>query len=393
MTQQIQNKQLPNGWKLEKLENVGKWGSGGTPLRGTAGYYGGDIKWAIIGDLNGGILYNPKEKITEKGLNESSAKLVPKDSLLVGIYGSIGKTAITGTEMATNQAIAFIIPNEKTNLYYLKYFIENSIAELFARSHGGTQKNISQEILKSFEIPLPPLPLQSLIVSAIESNFSKIDNAIKSLKSAKNKIQLYRKAVLKKAFEKGEEIQLGKVFEIIMGQSPPSQFYNKEGRGLPFFQGKKEFNYKYPDIENWTEKYNKEADKGDLLVSIRAPIGPCNIAPEKCAIGRGIAAIKAKNETESLLLYYLIKFNEQKLDCRGTGTTFKAISKNSLNSFIVNLPSKKDWEGIVSSIESKFSVIDKVEETVNNALIKAESLKKSILKSAFEGKLVREENK
>ncbi|HDK42471.1 MAG TPA: hypothetical protein ENG87_03770 [Candidatus Pacearchaeota archaeon] len=100
-------------------------------------------------------------------------------------------------------------------------------------------------------------------------------------------------------------------------------------------------------------------------------------------------AIKAKNETESLLLFYLINYYGQRLDSKGTGTTFKAISKNTLNSFIVTLPDKEDWEKIVSNIESKFSVIDKVEEVVDNSLKKAEMLRKSILKVAFEGKLVK----
>jgi len=233
------------------------------------------------------------------------------------------------------------------------------------------------------------LSSQQLIVSAIETEFTRLDETIKSLKTVKQKIEIYRKAVLKKAFEEGEEIALGKAFEIIMGQSPPSEFYNKNGKGLPFFQGKKEFRDKYPKIEVWTEKYNKEAGKGDLLLSIRAPIGPCNIAPEKCAIGRGIATIKARNETESLLLFYLISHKGQELDSKGTGTTFKAISKTGLNSFIVKLPKKEDWKKIISLIESKFSVIDKVEEIVNNSLKKAEHLRKSILKVAFEGRLVK----
>ncbi|MFH1431510.1 MAG: restriction endonuclease subunit S [Nanoarchaeota archaeon] len=253
-----------------------------------------------------------------------------------------------------------------------------------------THKRYYLSTYQNLDFVFPPLPLQKKIVSAIETQFTRLDEAVKSLKAVKQKIQLYRKAVLKKAFEKGEEVELGKIFEIVMGQSPPSEFYNKNKKGLPFFQGKKEFNYKYPNIEIWTEKYNKEAEKGDLLLSIRAPIGPCNIAPERCAIGRGIAAIKANNETESLLLFYLVKFNAQRLDSKGTGTTFKAISKTGLNSFLTNIPPKKDWQKIISSIESSFSVIDKVENIVDNSLKKAEQLRKSILKVAFEGRLVSE---
>lgn len=273
---------------------------------------------------------------------------------------------------------------------FLYYFLQQDYFRSEAkRKMTGTagQLRVPIKFVEEFLISFPPLPFQKQIVQAIETQFSRLDKTIENLKSVEKKLGVYRKAVLKKAFEKGEEVELGKIFEIVMGQSPPSEFYNKERKGLPFFQGKKEFEAKYPRIENWTEKHNKEADKGDLLVSIRAPIGPCNIAPEKCAIGRGIAVIKVSNKIESLFAFYLIKYNEQKLDSKGTGTTFKAISKTSLNSFVTNIPNKKEWGQIVSQIESKFSVIEKVEQTVSQSLIKAEQLRKSILKMAFEGRL------
>ncbi len=313
-----------------------------------------------------------------------------KDILMVFDGANSGLVG-TGLKGAVGSTIARLRLKEDMNTKYITYFLSFNFSNLNQDIKGSAIPHVKPKKLLELNIRYPSLSEQQQIVSAIETQFTRLDVAVKNLKRVKQKLGIYRKAVLKREFEKGEETSLGGVFEIIMGQSPPSEFYNKEGRGLPFFQGKKEFNYKYPDIQVWTEKYNKKADKGDLLISIRAPIGPCNIASEKCAIGRGIAAIKAKNEVESHLLFYLIKYYEQQLDSKGTGTTFKAISKNGLNSFMVKLPPNKDWKQIVSSIESKFSVIDKVEETVDNALIKAERLRKSILKSVFEGKLVKEE--
>jgi len=393
MTQQTQTKQLPKGWTEKKVEDFAEVITGGTPSTGIKEYWeGGNIPWLRSGELKDNILVSSRDYITELGLKKSAARIMPKGSVLIALTGATtGKVALLTFEASANQSVTGILPSEEHIPKFLFYYLQLIRNEIIHKSYGEAQNHISQGFVKKLKIPLPPIQTQRLIVSAIETHFSRLDNAIKNLKSVKEKIQLYRKAVLKKAFENGEKVELGKNFEVIMGQSPPSKFYNQEGKGLPFFQGKKEFNYKYPDIKIWTEKYNKMADKGDLLVSVRAPIGPCNIAPEKCAIGRGIAAIKANNETESLLLYYLIKFNEQKLDSKGTGTTFKAISKNSLNSFVVNLPKKENWEKVVSFIESKFSVIDKVEEAVDNSLKKAEMLKKAILKVAFEGRLVKEE--
>src|SRR3989344_2808217 len=123
---------------------------------------------------------------------------------------------------------------------------------------------------------------------------------------------------------------LGEEFEIIMGQSPPSETYNKQGNGLPFFQGKKEFTNLSPKIEIWCTKPKKIAEKDDVLLSVRAPIGDVNISPEKCGIGRGLAAVKYSSKENSQLIFYLIKSKENELKKRGTGTTFQAITKPRL---------------------------------------------------------------
>src|ERR1700704_3845244 len=98
---------LPEGWKLKTLEDVADWGSGGTPKSTEAKYYNGDIPWLIIGDLNDGEIYSSQKKITKLGLENSSAKMVPVDSILIAMYGSIGKMGIAKIPCATNQAIAF----------------------------------------------------------------------------------------------------------------------------------------------------------------------------------------------------------------------------------------------------------------------------------------------
>ena len=395
MTQQIN---LLQNWNQENLKEVlltlesGGRPTGGAQKEGIPSIGGEHLNY------NGKFNFETMKFIPEDYFKSMNKGIIKEDDVLIVKDGATtGKTSFVDNNFpyeksAVNEHVFIARANEKISPKYLFYFLYSIEGQdqLKKAITGSAQGGINLSILDKIYVRFPSsLPLQSRIVSAIETQFTGLDDAVKSLKAVKQKIQLYRKAVLKKAFEKGEEVELGKIFEIIMGQSPPSEFYNRNKKGKPFFQGKKEFGNRYPRIEIWTEKYNKEAEKGDLLLSIRAPIGPCNIAPEKCAIGRGIAAIKANNETESLLLFYLVKFNAQRLDSKGTGTTFKAISKTSLNSFLTNIPPKKDWEKIVSEIESSFSVIDKVEEAVDNSLKKTEQLRKSILKVAFEGRLVK----
>ena len=393
MIQQTQTKQLLKGWKKEKL--------------GESEF---EILQSKINKFNG-----KKDYLSTKSVQDSKIKKIeceitfekrPSRANMQPIINSIWFAKMKNTikvlcfnEKNVGDIERYILSTGFAGISshsiipeYLKYYFVSDIFNIQKDkfSIGTTQVAINNDGIKQIEILYPESKQeQTLIVQEIETQFTRLDETVKFLKSVKDKFQVYRKAVLKKAFENGIETQLGKAFEIIMGQSPPSRYYNEEGRGLPFFQGKKEFRDRFPKISIWTEKYTKFANGGDLLVSIRAPIGPCNIAPEKCAIGRGIAAIKAKNGTESLLLFYLINYKEQELDSKGTGTTFKAISKGNLNSFIIKLPKKEDWEKVVQLIESKFSVIDKVEETVNQSLIKAEQLRKSILKIAFEGRLIK----
>ncbi len=124
--------------------------------------------------------------------------------------------------------------------------------------------------------------------------------------------------------------QLSEVCDIIMGQSPDSSSYNENRDGLPFYQGNADFGEEYPEARVWCNDPKKIADDGDILISVRAPIGAVNYAKEKCCIGRGLAAIRSETYNNKLLYYYL-KSKNQELNHLGTGSTFKAIGKDVLS--------------------------------------------------------------
>ena len=130
--------------------------------------------------------------------------------------------------------------------------------------------------------------------------------------------------------------RLDEVADLIMGQSPPSSAYNKDGRGLPFFQGKVDFGFRHPTPRIYCDQPTKIAQKNDILMSVRAPVGPMNIADQTCCIGRGLAAIRGK-EIVSEFLYYNLNYIQDYIASLGTGSTFKAINKNQLASIEVNL--------------------------------------------------------
>lgn len=175
----VQGRLIEKGpsWTLRTLSELGKWGSGGTPAKTHADYYGGDIPWLVIGDLNDGVVKSASSSITQKGLENSSAKLVPAGSLLVGMYGSIGKLGIAGVECATNQAIAHCVVDDSLALTtYLFVFIRAIRANLFLKGKGLAQQNISQTILKAQEIELPPLEEQSRIVAKVNELIALCDD-------------------------------------------------------------------------------------------------------------------------------------------------------------------------------------------------------------------------
>lgn len=142
------------------LAEVARWSSGGTPKAGTTEYYGGGIPWAVIGDLNDGVVTSTASTITEAGLSNSSAKVVPTGTLLVAMYGSIGKLGIAGIPMATNQAIACAVPNPGVDTQYLFHYLKSQRDDLLLAGKGGAQQNISQTVLKAWPIPVPPLDEQ-----------------------------------------------------------------------------------------------------------------------------------------------------------------------------------------------------------------------------------------
>jgi type I restriction enzyme S subunit len=189
---------LPDNWAYATLETLGQWGSGGTPPRTNPAYFeGGKIPWLIIGDLNDRVVTHAATHITEAGLANSSAKLLPPETLLVAMYGSIGKLGITGVECATNQAIAFCKPNnDVTSLRYLFYALMNAKDGLVALGQGGAQQNISQGILKAHEVPLAPLGEQTRIAEKLDTVLARVDACRDHLDRIPAILKRFRQSVL-----------------------------------------------------------------------------------------------------------------------------------------------------------------------------------------------------
>ena len=150
---------------------------------------------------------------------------------------------------------------------------------------------------------------------------------------------------------------LKEIAKITMGQSPDSSSYNEDGDGMPFFQGNADFGEIYPNERIWCNDPKKTAEPGDILISVRAPIGALNYAKDRCCIGRGLAAITIDDEAERNYVFHLLKAKNSDLNNQGTGSTFKAIGKAVLEDVQVPQISREEQQKCMDMMDLLESII------------------------------------
>ena len=182
--------------------------------------------------------------------------------------------------------------------------------------------------------------------------------------------------------------RLDDVCDVILGQSPPGKTYNSEGIGLPFFQGKAEFGDVYPKVVKWCTEPAKIAEKGDVLISVRAPVGPTNLCPERACIGRGLAALRPRDGIPSRYVLYAVRSNVNSLAEKATGSTFDAISGSQLRAHTIALAPFKERQPIVGRIEKQFTRLDAGVSSLQQVQTALKRYRASVLKAACEGRLV-----
>lgn len=397
-------KNIPQGWTLKKMPDVVKWGSGGTPKATEKAFYeNGTIPWLIIGDLNDGIVQDSASKITELGLQNSSAKMIPVGTLLVAMYGSIGKLGITGIECCTNQAIAYAKELKGVSTKYMYYYMAMMKSYLISQGKGGTQKNISQTVLNSLDVLVPPEKEQKRIVNRIEELFSELDSAVETLKKTKEQLAVYRQSVLKDAFDSLESpktVPFGSLLESMRngyGKKPDDLGSYKILRissVRPMFLNLDDFR-----LNNNSFLLNDLIKENDLLFTryngSRELVGVCARVPKldsDYAYPDKIIRCRLKDDCTFLakfLQYYFCQGDPLKNIRRMIKTTSgqNGIAGSDLKKLDVKLVDVKQQKKIVASIELKLSFCKKNEELIEKNLIFADAMRQSILKKAFEGNL------
>lgn len=230
-----------------------------------------------------------------------------------------------------------ILKKEKIDAKFLYYVLEN---QWRTKEFDYVSKAHPSVIREMYKVPLPPLEVQEQIVAELDGYSAIISGSKQIVENWKPIIEVNPEWELK---------TLGDVADIISGQSPEGKFYNDTGNGTPFYQGKTEFTDLYigPPTK-WTTQVTKLSEPGDILMSVRAPVGPVNLNNETICIGRGLAAIRVKNINRDYLFAVLVK-NESKIKGNG-GAVFDSITKSQIEELQIPLPPVKVQEEIANSI-------------------------------------------
>lgn len=180
-----------------------------------------------------------------------------------------------------------------------------------------------------------------------------------------------------------KNIPLGSCCKVIAGQSPEGKYYNDSGEGLPFYQGKKDFGAKFiGEPCTWTTQITKEALAGDVLMSVRAPVGPINFAIGQCCIGRGLAAIRASEKVDSDFLFYALRSKQSEIS-GNEGAVFASINKKQIEAIAIPLPPLPEQKSIVAILDEAFTGIDAAITNTEKNLANARELFESYLNAVF----------
>lgn len=403
----VDSGQLPKGWEVKTIGEVCKTGAGGTPLKSKKEYYeGGKIPWLLSGEVAQGEIFKSENFITQTGLENSSAKIFPINTVLVAMYGATaGQVGILRFEAATNQAVCGILPNEKFIPEFIYYVLLLKKAELISQATGNAQPNISQIKIKNTEIPIPPLPEQKRIVAILDEAFEGIDRAIsnteKNLSNARELFESYLNSIFSQKGEGWEEKKLGDIatFRNGLNFTKSSKGESIKIVGVKYFQN--HFWIQEDQLESVTiDAELKEIDilrKGDIL-TVRSNgnkelIGRCVLAGdiyEKTS--HSGFTIRIRIEREDIYPQFIVHYLKSKqlrkqLTESGGGISISSLNQQGLSLIKLSFPTFAKQKAIVANIDELATETQQLENIYRQKIAALKELKQSILQKAFTGEL------
>ncbi len=388
-------------WQYDKIGDVLKTGAGGTPLKRHKEYYeGGDIPWLLSGEVGNRDIISTENFITQEGLNNSSAKLFPINTVLIAMYGATaGETGILRFDASTNQAVCGIYPNEKIIPEFLYYCMLIKKDELIAQATGNAQPNISQIKIKNTEIPIPPLPEQQRIVDILDEAFEAIDqakaNVERNIQNAEELFQSKLKFTFDEFYQNYKISTIGKEFNTSAGGTPKKSnkdYYNNGD--VPWLRSGEVKQGDIFETEMFiTEKGLSESsaklfpENTVLIAMYGATAGDVGILKLEASTNQAVCGIFPNDDFTSEFIYYMIQYKREMLVKQAIGNAQPNLSQTKIKKLEIPLVPFIEQKEVISKI-SQFS--DNVDELIlgyNKQIESFEELKKSILQKAFSGEL------
>lgn len=393
-------------WPVAKLGDVCQTGSGGTPLRSNKDYYeGGSIPWLMSGEVGQGEIHSVRQCITQLGLANSAAKIFPKETVVIAMYGATaGQVGLLKCESATNQAVCGILPNSRFNAKFLYYYFLSRQTHMIAQATGNAQPNISQVKIKNIDVPLAPLPEQRRIVSILDEAFAGLEamraNAEKNLQNARDLSASYSDSV----FSEQTSWTEANLDEVVAADCSLSygivQPGNEVPDGLPIVRptdlvsrtieldGLKRIN---PALAASYQRTMLQA--GDLLLCVRGTTGTVAVASKSLTganVTRGIVPIRF--DPKKVLAdfgYHLLRcdYVQTQIRAKTYGAALMQINIKDLREVRVRFPKLSEQKSISKRLDAADQHSNELLEIYSAKLAAIDELKQSILQKAFAGEL------
>lgn len=316
----------------------------GDGLHGTP-KYSSDGAYAFVNGnnlTNGKVVIKPDTKRVNFSEFEKYKKPLNDRTLLVSINGTLGNIAVyNGEKIILGKSACYINVKTKYDRDFIFYTLSSPTFRNYMETNatGTTIKNFSLKQMREFSFSLPDIAIQKRISSILTD----IDNKIATNIEINDNLQQQAKALYAEMFlgSSNDDVISGTLSDIAvitMGQSPSGSSYNEDGVGEVFYQGRAEFGFRFPKRRLFTTEPKRMAETGDVLLSVRAPVGDLNVAYEECCIGRGLGAIHSKTGHSSFVLYTMFALRSQLDVFNGEGTVFGSINRDALNAIPIDIP-------------------------------------------------------
>ncbi|MDP2829967.1 MAG: restriction endonuclease subunit S [Sulfuricellaceae bacterium] len=412
---------MAGDWEDLTLGDLGRVVTGKTPLTAVEGNFGGQIPFVTPSDMDGRkAISTTARNLTEAGAASIKGAKIPAGSVMVSCIGSdMGKAVIAGRDCVTNQQINSIVVDDRFSNEFVYYNLSTRKDEIRHQAAGGSaQPILNKGDFSRLEITLPPLTEQKAIAHILGT----LDDKIELNRRMNATLEAMARALFQSWFvdfapvrakldgrkpagldaataalfpTHFQESPLGHIpqgwtagtvregFNLTMGQSPPGETYNEDGNGIPFYQGRTDFGFRFPTRRIYCTAPTRYAKSGDTLVSVRAPVGDINMADEECCIGRGVAAVRHKSGAVSFTYHAMENLSPDFALFEGEGTVFGSINKQNFENLRFVIPPPE----IVAAYEHLAKPLDEQIRTLEHQSRTLATLRDTLLPQLLSGTL------